>query len=159
MSYCVTCGCDHSVSTELRIIRWWHANLALLHLIVIGVIYLRWNCPLIPVEELILHLCRRRVKGELQNTHCIISITYSYMFCGRCIFLHAKPWIPGGAKSIFAVVIHQWRSPLRQFARAITIDEYDVTMPVPPVRATSQINCDDVTIFSQKRPSLWTIAK
>ena len=28
-------------------------------------------------------------------------------------FLHAKLWIPGGKKSIFTVVIHWWRSPLR----------------------------------------------
>ena len=67
------------------------------------------------------------------------------------IFLHAKPWIPGGEKSIFTVVIHQWRSPLRQFARARTIDEYDVTMPVPRIRMTSQINCDDVTMLIKKK--------
>ena len=42
-------------------------------------------------------------------------------------------------KSIFTDVIHQWRSPMRQFARARTIGEYDVTMPVPRVRATSHI--------------------
>ena len=46
-------------------------------------------------------------------------------------FLHAKPWIPGGEKAIFTAVIHWWRSPLRQLARARTIDEYNVTMPVP----------------------------
>ena len=27
--------------------------------------------------------------------------------------LHARPWIPGIEKSIFTIVIHQWRSPLR----------------------------------------------
>ena len=32
-------------------------------------------------------------------------------------------------------------------------------MPVPDVRVTSQINCGDVTILSQKRPSLATMAK
>ena len=35
---------------------------------------------------------------------------------------------------------------LRQFARARTIDEYDVKMLVYPVRVTSQINCGDVTM-------------
>ena len=37
--------------------------------------------------------------------------------------------------------------------------EYDVTMLVPYVRVTSQNNCGDVTILSQKRPSLATMAK
>ena len=77
------------------------------------------------------------------------------------IFLHAKPWIPGGEKyppltqfgqtnlvnwilqpplkPICTVVIHQWRSPLHQFARARTIDEYDITMPVTRFHMTSQI--------------------
>ena len=40
-----------------------------------------------------------------------------------------------------------------------TIDEYDVTMPVPRVRMTSQINCDDVIMLSQKRPPWATMAK
>ena len=74
-------------------------------------------------------------------------------------FLHAKPWIPGGEKSIYTVVIHWWRSPLRQFARARTIDEYDVTLTVPHVRVTSQINCGDVTVLSQKRPCIATLKK
>ena len=65
-------------------------------------------------------------------------------------FLHAKPWIPGGEKSIFTVVIHQWRSPLYQFACARTIDEYYVTMPVTCVRMMSQINCSDVTMLIRK---------
>ena len=30
-------------------------------------------------------------------------------------FWHAKPWIPGGEKSISSAVIHKWRSLLRQF--------------------------------------------
>ena len=38
-------------------------------------------------------------------------------------------------------------------------EQYDITMPVPRVRVTSQINCDDVTMLSQKRPSLATMAK
>ena len=63
------------------------------------------------------------------------------------IFLQAKPWISGYDKSIFMVHIHYWRSPLRQFARARTIDEYNVTMPVSRIRMTSQINCDDVTVL------------
>ena len=40
---------------------------------------------------------------------------------------------------------------------ARTINEYDVTMPVPWVQLTSQINCGDVTMLSQKRPLLGTI--
>ena len=46
---------------------------------------------------------------------------------------------------------------LRQFARERTIDEYDVTMLVSRVRVISQINRDDVTMVSQKRPSMTTI--
>ena len=34
----------------------------------------------------------------------------------------------------------------------------NVTMPVPHVRVTSQINCGDVTMLSQKRPSLATLS-
>ena len=75
------------------------------------------------------------------------------------IYWHAKPWIPGGEKSIFTVVIHYWRSPLCQFVRARTIDEYDVTMQVHRAHVTSQISCDDVTMLSQKRPSLATMEK
>ena len=36
-------------------------------------------------------------------------------------------------------------------------DEYDVTMLVPRVRVTSPINCGDVTMLSQQRPSLATM--
>ena len=53
----------------------------------------------------------------------------------------------------------QWRSLLCQFARARKIDEYDLRMPVPYVCMTSQINSGDVTILSQKRPSLATMLK
>ena len=45
-------------------------------------------------------------------------------------FQHTKPRTPGGEKSIFTAVIHQWRSHLRQFAREMTIDENNVTMPM-----------------------------
>ena len=45
---------------------------------------------------------------------------------------------------------------MHQFARARTIDQYDVTMPVPHFRVTSQINSGDVTMLSKKRPSLET---
>ena len=75
-------------------------------------------------------------------------------------FLHVKPGgLPGGEISIFMAVIQEWRSPLRQFARARTIDEYDVTMPVSYIRMTSQTNCGDVTILNQKSLSLATMAK
>ena len=80
----------------------------------------------------------------------LYNIIYSYQ---------AKPWIPGGKKSVFTVVIHVWRSPLRQFARARTMDEYDVTMQVLHVRLTPEINCGDVTMLSQKGPYLGTMAK
>ena len=69
------------------------------------------------------------------------------------LFLHAKLWIPVDEKSIFVVVIHLWRSPLCQFVRARTVDEYDVTMPVPSISVTSQINRGDATLLHQKRPS------
>ena len=62
--------------------------------------------------------------------------------------------MPGGEKSIFSAVIHWWRLPLRQLARARTINEYDATMPVSYIRVTSQITCGDVKIISQKRLSL-----
>ena len=38
-----------------------------------------------------------------------------------------------------------------QFACTRTIDEYEVTMPVARVHVTSQINCGDVTMLSQKK--------
>ena len=90
------------------------------------------------------HLLSRKL---LKQQYCIYGALTSD---GE--FLHVTPRIPGGDKSIFTVVIHYWRSTLRQFARARTIDEYDVTMPVPHVRVTSQINSGDVTMLSQKRP-------
>ena len=40
---------------------------------------------------------------------------------------------------------------LHQFAGVRTIDEYDVTITVPRIRATSWVKCGDVTV-SQKRP-------
>ena len=43
-----------------------------------------------------------------------------------------------------SIVIHLWRSPLRQFVCARKLNEYDVTIPIPHVRVTSQINCGDV---------------
>ena len=49
--------------------------------------------------------------------------------------------------------------PLHQLAYARTIDEYDVTKPVPCFRVTSQINYDDVIMLSKNRPSLATMAK
>ena len=48
---------------------------------------------------------------------------------------------------------------LRQFARTRIIDDYDCTMSVPPVCVTSQIKCVDMTMLSQKRPSLVTMEK
>ena len=84
---------------------------------------------------------------------------YQYTSVDTLIFLHARPWIPGDEIAIFTAVIHKWRSPLRQFARARTIDEYDVTMLVSYIRVTSQINCGDVTILNQKSLSLATTAK
>ena len=53
----------------------------------------------------------------------------------------------------------KWRSPFCQFARARTIDDYDVTMPVTGVRVASQINYSDVTMLNQKKTSLATMAK
>ena len=73
-----------------------------------------------------------------------------------CYFFHTKPWIRDGVKSIFTIVIHKWRAT---FARAITIDEYDVTIPMPRFRVTSQINWGDDTMLSHKRPSLATMVK
>ena len=75
------------------------------------------------------------------------------------IFLHIKSWVPGGENSISTVVMQKWRSPLRQFARAMTMDEYDVAMPVPHVRVMSHINCGDVTILSQKSQKRPPLAK
>ena len=39
------------------------------------------------------------------------------------------------------------------------MDEYDVTMLVPHIRLMSQIICGDVTMLSQKGPSLVTMVK
>ena len=98
------------------------------------------------------------------DNHWQSLCTGKYPFCTVCLndyfnFIHAKPWIPGGDKSIFMAVIHQWRLLLRQFARATAIGEYDVTMPLPYVRVTPQIICGDVTIINQKKPSLAAMAK
>ena len=71
-----------------------------------------------------------------------------------CLFLHAKLWIPW-----WEIDIHGCYSLFRQFARARTIKEYDVTLPVPHNRVTSQIGCGDVAMLSQKRPSLATMTK
>ena len=91
--------------------------------------------------------------GEKQNGRYIADDIF------KCIFLHAKPCIPVGEESIFTVIIHQWGPPLRQFTHLRTIDEYNVTMSVPRVRMTSQINCDDVKMLIRKRPSLALMAK
>ena len=88
-----------------------------------------------------------------------LATRYSRLSVEEIYFLHARPWIPGDEIAIFTAVIHQWRSPLRQFARARTIDEYDVTMLVSYIRVTSQINGGDVTILNQKRLSSATTAK
>ena len=69
--------------------------------------------------------------------------------------LHAKPCIPGDEKLISTVVIHKWRWPCHQFARARTVDEFDVSMPVSHVRITSQTNWSNVT--SQKSSSFATM--
>ena len=71
--------------------------------------------------------------------------------------LNAKAWIPGGEKSIFSVVIYKWRLPLCQIVHARTIDEY--AMPVARVCVTSQVNCGDITMLSQKIMPLVTMAK
>ena len=84
---------------------------------------------------------------------------FKFFFIEDHFFLHAKIWIQGGEKSIFTAVIHQWRWLLCQFASATTIHEYDITMPVPYIHVMAQIKCGDVTILSQKRPSLATIGK
>ena len=89
----------------------------------------------------------------------VVHFSHAWFCTWETSFLHAKPWIPGGEILIFTAVIHQWRSPLRQFARARTINEYDVTMPVSYICVTSQINCGDVTILNRKRLSLATMAK
>ena len=96
----------------------------------------------------------------------LFNIWYSYNDCLEGLWGFV-PWRPAaGIKNslklsavCFKVVINLWRSPVRQFARARIIDEYDVKMPVPHVRVTSLINCGDVTMLSQKRPSLATMAK
>ena len=78
-----------------------------------------------------------------------VKLPASLLLTNDYIFLHAKKWKQGGQKLIFTIVIHLWISPLRQFVRAGTIDEYDVAMLVPHVRLTSHINCGDVTILNQ----------
>ena len=88
-----------------------------------------------------------------------------YVYLSNCsttwniIFLHAKPWLPGGEKSVFTAVVQYWRSPLHQIARARTIDEYDVTIPLSHIHVTSHVNCDDITILSPNRLSLVTMVK
>ena len=73
------------------------------------------------------------------------------------IFLHAKPWIPGGEKSISRLLFTgEDRLCANLQERARTINEYDVTMLV---RVTSQMNCGGVTMLSQKIPFLAIMAK
>ena len=72
------------------------------------------------------------------------------------VFIHIYDYVTFHIRAIFAAVIHWWRSPLDQFARAMTTDEYDGTIPVSHVRVMSQINCDDATMLRQKRPSTMT---
>ena len=101
------------------------------------------------------------IKGTMRCAMVLLGLLLG-LWCHtmhECVFLHAKPWTPDGQKSIFTTVIHYWRSTLRQFGRARTIDEYDVTMPVSYIRVTPQINCNDVTVSNQKRLSLATMAK
>ena len=66
---------------------------------------------------------------------------------------HVSIWwrhhVPGRWKSIFMVIIYQWMLILRQIARAITIDEYYITIPAPLVSVASQ-----ATQLWQKRLSL-----
>ena len=93
-----------------------------------------------------------RIEAETNGGHLPNDI-FKY------IFLHDKPWVPGGEKSIFTAIIDKLRSHLLQIGRARTIDEHDVTMPVPEVRITSKINSGDVKMLRQKRPSLATMAK
>ena len=94
------------------------------------------------------------IRGKYLRTKeiCLTSVEISDL-------LHGRPWIPDDEKSTFTVVIHQWKSPLRQFTRVRTIDKNYVTMPAPRVHATLQISCGDVTMLGQKRPSLATMAK
>ena len=46
-----------------------------------------------------------------------------------------------------------------QFARALTLDEYGVTIAVCRVRVMLKITCGDVTMLSQTGSSLATLAK
>ena len=77
------------------------------------------------------------------------------------LVLHAKPWIPGGEKSIFSAVIHYSEDHLCAKLRVQeqSTNMTDVTMPVPYIRVTSQIKCGAIAMLSQKRPSLATMAK
>ena len=110
-------------------------------------------CPFVSRENLFYRSC---YKHPVWNSAILIQRPQVQV---RIIFLHAKPWILGAEKSIFTVVIHWWRSHRRQFARARTVDDYDVTMVIPYLHETSQIDCGDVTMLSQKKPSLATMAK
>ena len=86
------------------------------------------------------------IEHFLQNTHNRFLISY----------MLSRAYT---RKSIFTVVIHKWRSHVCQFVLARTINKYDVTMSVPHIHVTSQINCGDATMLSQEKPSLATMAK
>ena len=75
------------------------------------------------------------------------------------MFLYDRLWIPGDRKFIVTIVIHWWRSTLRQFARQRALGEYEVTVLVLDVRVTSLINYDDVAMLDHKRPSFPTRVK
>ena len=101
----------------------------------------------------------RRCCRYASDDATLMQFDWHALVPGKNWRVHARPWIPGDEIAIFTAVIHKWRSPLRQFACARTIDEYDVTILVPYIRMTSQINSGDVTILNQKRLSLATTAK
>ena len=97
--------------------------------------------------------CMVSILGKKLNNRRSVSFLSCVYFI-EDTFLHAMLWIPAGEKSILTVVILWQRSPLHRFVHARTINEYDVTMPVPHICVMLQINCDDITMLSLKRLSL-----
>ena len=82
------------------------------------------------------------------SAYCLASYLQENII--KMPFLYATSWILSDRKSIVMVIIYLWRSTLRQFVCARTINEHDVTITAPCLRVTSQVKCGDVKMVNQK---------
>ena len=98
----------------------------------------------------------------LKTSSCkliLLHIVFDYIII--LIFLLTKPWIPGGRKSIFMVVIHKWKLPLHQSNLCMQEQSTYMTSQCRyfAFARRQRLNCCDITMPSQKRPSLAKMVK